>query len=404
MRAVPSPIKQHHTMTPSHALEPCELTILMPCLDEAETLAACIEEANQFIRQSGINGEVLIADNGSVDGSQAIARALNARVVDVPEKGYGAALIAGIHSARGKFIIMGDSDQSYDFGDAGGLLQALRTGSDLVMGDRFAGGIDPGAMPFLHRYLGNPVLSFIGRLFFRAPIRDFHCGLRGFNKARILALNLLSPGMEFASEMVVRASISKYKISEVPVKLRKDGRSRPPHLKTWRDGWRHLKFLLVYSPKWLFLYPGIFLFLFGMVMSWMLMNTPVSIGTARLDTLTLVGASSFVLIGLQLITLAIASKKIGVLHGYLSPPKQLNDIYNISVERILQISLIPIFAGLWGAGGITLDWMTSEFSEIKEPSVLRHFIVFTILLVTGIQIACAGFMLAVVEASARGKR
>lgn len=376
----------------------------MPCLDEAETLSSCIEEANNFLRINEINGEVLIADNGSVDGSQDIARSLNARVVDVPDKGYGAALIAGIKAAKGKFVVMGDSDQSYDFGDAGGLLKALRSGADLVMGDRFAGGIDPGAMPILHKYLGNPVLSFIGRLFFRVPIRDFHCGLRGFNKARILDLNLQSPGMEFASEMVVRASISNYRIDEVPVKLRKDGRSRPPHLKTWRDGWRHLKFLLVYSPKWLFLYPGVFLFMAGLLMSSMLLKAPVSIGFAKLDTLTLIGASSFVLIGLQLITFAIVSKKIGVLHGYLIPPKQLHHIYNISVERILQISLIPILAGLWGTGSITVDWMASEFADIKEPTTLRHFIFFTILLITGIQVACAGFMIAVVEASARGKR
>lgn len=391
-------------MTAPGSTESCELTILMPCLNESETLTACIEEANQFIRQQGIDAEILIADNGSADGSQDIARKLNARVVDVPEKGYGAALIAGIAAARGKFVVMGDSDNSYDFGDAAGMLQALRAGSDLVMGNRFAGGIQPGAMPFLHKYLGNPVLSFIGRLCFQTPIQDFHCGLRGFNRERILALKLQSSGMEFASEMVVRASISDYKISEVPVKLRKDGRSRPPHLRTWRDGWRHLKFLLVYSPKWLFLYPGVFLCLLGLGLSWLLIDAPVSMSFARLDMLTLIGASSFMLIGVQLISFAITSKKIGVLHGYLSPPRQWRHFYNISVERILQISLIPTLIGLWGAGSITLDWIANDFSDIKEPSTLRHFVFFTMTLIVGVQIACTGFMLAVVEASARGKR
>ena len=230
-----------------------ELTILMPCLNEAETLERCIVKATRYLAESGIVGEVVIADNGSTDGSQAIAQRLGARVVDVPVRGYGAALGMGIRSAHGRYIIMGDSDDSYDFSKLNGFVAKLREGFDLVMGNRFLGGIAPGAMPFLHRYLGNPVLTFIGRLFFKCPARDFHCGLRGFSRAAIMGLSLRTTGMEFASEMVVKASLNKLKITEIPTTLDKDGRSRPPHLRTWRDGWRHLRFLLMYSPRWLFL-------------------------------------------------------------------------------------------------------------------------------------------------------
>lgn len=233
-----------------------ELTILIPCLDEAETIASCVREANAFLQTSGIEAEVLAADNGSTDGSQALAIAASARMLAVPEKGYGAALIGGIADARGRYVIMGVADGSYDFSDLMPFVQRLRDGADLVTGNRFRGGIEAGAMPFLHRYLGNPVLSFLGRLFFRIPIRDFHCGLRGFNRDRVRALNLLTTGMEFASEMVVKSARSHYRVDEVPTILGKDGRSRPPHLRIWRDGWRHLRFLLMFSPCYLFVSPG----------------------------------------------------------------------------------------------------------------------------------------------------
>lgn len=234
-----------------------ELTILMPCLNEAETLAVCIRKAKEYLELSGVAGEVLIADNGSTDGSQEIARAGGARVVAVASRGYGAALLGGIDAAHGKYIIMGDADDSYDFTALQPFVDGLRKGADIVMGNRFKGGIAPGAMPMLHRYLGNPVLSGIGRLFFRIPIKDFHCGLRGFSRERIRELNLRTTGMEFASEMLVRAALAGYTVEEVPTTLKPDGRSRPPHLRTWRDGWRHLSFLLMYSPRWLFLYPGL---------------------------------------------------------------------------------------------------------------------------------------------------
>lgn len=241
-----------------------ELTILMPCLNEARTLPACIGKASAFLQRQAIAGEILIADNGSTDGSQALATALGARVVQVSERGYGAALRAGIGAAKGSFVIMGDSDDSYDFSDLSLFVESLRQGSDLVVGNRFRGGIAPGAMPFLHRYLGNPVLSFLGRRFFGGPLHDFHCGLRGFRRQAMLRLDLVTPGMEFASEMIVKALQAQLRISEVPTTLAKDGRGRPPHLNTWRDGWRHLRYLLLYAPRWLFLYPGAGLFLLGL--------------------------------------------------------------------------------------------------------------------------------------------
>ncbi|MSX34697.1 MAG: glycosyltransferase, partial [Actinobacteria bacterium] len=255
-----------------------ELSVVLPCLNEAETLAVCIRKARASMNELGIDGEVVIADNGSTDGSQDIARSEGARVVDVPTRGYGAALIAGITDAKGTFVIMGDADDSYDLSNLGPFIEALRGGAELVMGNRFAGGIAPGAMPALHRYLGNPVLTAVGRVLFRSPVKDFHCGLRGFRRDAILELDLRTTGMEFASEMVVKATLNKLTIVEVPTTLSPDGRSRPPHLRTWRDGWRHLRFLLLYSPKWLFLYPGIVVFLLGLILGGALLRGPINVG------------------------------------------------------------------------------------------------------------------------------
>src|SRR5690348_441098 len=248
-----------------------QLSIVMPCLNEAATIGRCIAKARAFLTSDVVAGEIVVADNGSTDGSQAIARTHGARVVDIADRGYGSALIGGIQAARGTYVIIGDSDDSYDFSALGGFLDRLREGHDLVMGNRFTGGIAPGAMPALHRYLGNPVLSTIGRAFFHSPCRDFHCGLRGFRRDAILALDLQSPGMEFASEMVVKATVGGLMVSEVPTTLSPDGRGRPSHLRSWRDGWRHLRFLLLFSPRWLFFYPGCALFLCGLaVMGWLL--------------------------------------------------------------------------------------------------------------------------------------
>ena len=271
----------------------------MPCLNEARTLGNCVKRANLFLTRHQIAGEVLVADNGSTDGSQSIATELGARVVAVPTRGYGAALVAGIAQARGRYVIMGDSDESYDFATLGPFVDALRAGNELVMGNRFAGGIAMGAMPFLHRYLGNPVLSFIGRLFFKSPVGDFHCGLRGFDREAISRLGLRCEGMEFASEMIVKASLHGLKITEVPTTLSKDGRDRPPHLRTWRDGWRHLRFLLLFTPRWLLLYPGIALMFLSLIQLVVALMHPHGLGRWPVGVHTQLFAVAGMMVGFQ---------------------------------------------------------------------------------------------------------
>jgi glycosyltransferase involved in cell wall biosynthesis len=314
-----------------------ELTILMPCLNEAETLAICIAKAQSFLSRTGIRGEVVIADNGSTDGSQKIATDLGARVVAVPRRGYGAALIGGIDAAKGVYCIFGDADDSYDFEKLEPFVDELRTGKDIVMGNRFRGGIAPGAMPPLHRYLGNPVLTAIGRLLFRVPAGDFHCGLRGFNTARIRALGLNATGMEFASEFVVRAALANYSISEVPTTLKPDGRSRPPHLRTWRDGWRHLRFLLLYSPTWLFLLPGLLLIILGVLGAAILLPGPIRLSAhVELDTHTLLVSSISILIGIQFVTASVLARRYGVINGLLPPSTNKAAVaQKISLESVL---------------------------------------------------------------------
>ena len=296
-----------------------EVTILMPCLDEAETIEACIAEARSYLARSGVDGEVLIADNGSTDGSQAIARKAGARVVAVAQRGYGSALLAGIAAAKGTYVIMGDADQSYDFGDLDRFIAELRGGADLVMGNRFAGGIEDGAMPALHKYLGNPVLSTLGRLFFRSPVRDFHCGLRGFRRDRAMALDLRTTGMEFASELVVKATLSGQRLVEVPTKLRPDGRSRPPHLRSWRDGWRHLRFLLLYSPRWLFLYPGTAAMIIGVLGMVLLGSAIWAPGQGRFAEALLIGACGLVTAGFQAVLFAVLAREFAASQRLLPP-------------------------------------------------------------------------------------
>jgi glycosyltransferase involved in cell wall biosynthesis len=292
-----------------------ELSIVMPCLNEAETLATCIGKARDYLERQQIAGEVLIADNGSSDGSQEIATNSGARVVPIPERGYGSALRGGIAAAKGQYIIMGDADDSYDFTNLSPFLEKLRQGYDLVMGNRFQGGIKPGAMPVLHKYLGNPVLTWLGRLFFGSPCGDFHCGLRGFSKQAIKQLNLRTTGMEFASEMVVKASLYGLKITEVPTTLSPDGRSRPPHLKTWRDGWRHLRFLLMYSPRWLFLYPGLALMFLGFVATIWFMTQP--------KVHTLLYSATALIIGFQIVSFAVFTKAFAISEGLLPEDRKL---------------------------------------------------------------------------------
>jgi glycosyltransferase involved in cell wall biosynthesis len=274
-----------------------QLTILMPCLNEAETLSACIHKANEWIARTDIDAEVLIADNGSTDGSRGIARSLGARVVDVHERGYGAALYCGSQAARGEWIVMGDSDDSYDFSDLDHFVAKLREGCDLVMGNRFSGGIAPGAMPWKNRYIGNPVLSWVGRALYNCPVNDFHCGLRGYTKAAFQRMDLRSSGMEFASEMVIKATMIGMRVCEVPTTLSKDGRFGPPHLRPWRDGWAHLRFMLLLNPRWLFIIPGALLALVSMTVWLMLLPGPVRVGGVVFDIHTLLFAEAGVVLG-----------------------------------------------------------------------------------------------------------
>lgn len=349
-----------------------ELTILMPCLNEARTLPICIAKAKSYLARSGVVGEVLIADNGSIDGSQEIARAHGARVVQIVEKGYGSALMGGFHAARGRFVIMADSDDSYDFANLDAFITQLREGWQLVMGNRFAGGIHPGAMPPLHRYLGNPVLTAIGRVLFRSPCRDFHCGLRGFDRNAVLELGLQSSGMEFASEMVVKATVRKLRITEVPTTLSPDGRDRPPHLKSWRDGWRHLRFLLLFSPRGLFLWPGAALFALGMVVMAVLLAGPVTIGSAVFDIHTLLYAAAATLVGWQSIIFWACAKVHGIREEIVpEDPGFQAALRVLSLERLLWSSLLLLLLGL-GLGTYALgEWGGTGFRALDPSQTMR---------------------------------
>ncbi|HLU71092.1 MAG TPA: glycosyltransferase family 2 protein [Nonomuraea sp.] len=349
-----------------------ELTVVMPCLNEAETVEVCVRKALACMEEHGIEGEVLIADNGSTDGSQQLARDAGARVVHVDEKGYGNALLGGIRAARGKYVIMGDADDSYDFGALMPFVEQLRDGADLVMGNRFKGGIAPGAMPPLHRYLGNPVLSFVGRLFFPSKIGDFHCGLRGFRRDSIMRLGLQTGGMEFASEMVVRSTLAGYDVREVPTTLSPDGRSRPPHLRSWRDGWRHLRFLLLYSPKWLFFYPGIALMMIGLVAGTALTFGPVKIGQLAFDVDTLVGASAAVVIGFQSALFALFTKVYAAEEGFLPESRRVRKLISmVTLERGLIVGGLLAVAGLVGLVMSLAHWQVRSWGALDPRESLR---------------------------------
>jgi len=374
-----------------------ELTVLMPCLDEAETLETCIRKAQQAIQEHGLRAEVLIADNGSTDGSQAIAQRCGARVVPVEARGYGAALLGGIATARGQYIIMGDADDSYDFTAIYPFVEKLREGVDLVMGCRLpAGGgtIEPGAMPWLHRWLGNPVLSGVGRLFFRCPVTDFHCGLRGFRKDAVEALGLQTTGMEFASEMVIKATLQKLRMANIPITLRPDGRTRPPHLRSWRDGWRHLRFMLLYSPRWLFLYPGILLFVLGVVFGGLLLAGPLRVGQVAFDTNSLVVCSMSVLLGFALISFAVIAKVFAVTEGLLPMDRRLDTLF-----RYITLEVGAITGAAVALVGVILlvvavsHWGQRDFGALSPSDSLRQVVPAATLITLGAQITFASFLL-----------
>ena len=380
------------------AAAPLELTILMPCLNEAETLATCIQKAMGYLARSGVAGEVLIADNGSTDGSQEIATRLGARVLPVAERGYGAALIAGIKAAHGRFVIMGDSDDSYDFENLDPFVAKLREGHALVMGNRFKGGIRPGAMPPLHRYLGNPVLTTVGRLFFGSPCGDFHCGLRGFDRATILALDLRAPGMEFASEMVVKATLRKLRITEVPTTLSPDGRSRPPHLRSWRDGWRHLRFLLVFCPRWLFLYPGLALFLAGLTGMAALLFGPLHLGPVTLDVHTLLYAAAATAMGFQMALFWAFARIHGAREGLVpEQPLLTRFLARFGLEPALLTALGLFLLGLLLGLATVVIWGAGRFGELGGSGTLRMAIASMTSMLLGLQLAMGAFFIAVLD-------
>lgn len=374
-----------------------ELSIVMPCLNEAETLEICIKKAHNFFSENNINGEVVIADNGSSDGSQNIANANGARVINIPKKGYGSALKGGIENASGKFIVMGDADDSYDFSNLNLFLTKLREGNDLVIGNRFKGGIQKNAMPFLHKYLGNPVLSFLGRIFFKLDIGDFHCGLRGFSKAAFEKMQLTTSGMEFASEMIVKSHLLKLKIVEVPTILYKDGRSRKPHLKTWSDGWRHLRFLLLYSPKWLFLLPGFVLMLLGSILSIALIINPITVFSIVFDVQTLLYSMSMLLIGFQFVLFYGLTKVFAVTQKLLPKSNRFDTIFKyISLEKGLLLGFILILFGM----GLTIYsvqfWSHSHFGELNFTQTARVIIPAIFTIIIGIQIVLFSFFFSII--------
>jgi glycosyltransferase involved in cell wall biosynthesis len=348
------------------------LSILMPCLNEARTLSACIARARTYLARQSFAAEIIIADNGSTDGSAAIAEALGARVIRVPQRGYGSALRAGIEEARGEFVIMGDADDSYDFSALDAFVDKLKAGHDLVVGNRFTGGIKKDAMPLLHRYFGNPVLSAVGRLLYRSPVNDFYCGLRGFRRSAMLQLDLNSPGMEFALEMIVKSTIRQLNITEVPTTLSPDGRGRPPHLRTWRDGWRSLKFLLLLSPEWLFLFPGLTLALVGGIASLVLVFIDIPAGPITFAQHTLVMTSALTLIGMQSVFFWLFTKSIAIERKLLSPEPLFTKISTLfSLERGLVIGIILIMIGAGFAIYAMLYWYNLSFGAIEDVSLIK---------------------------------
>lgn len=380
-----------------------ELSIVMPCLNEAETLAICIDKAQGYLERSGVVGEVVIADNGSTDGSQQIAIEHGARVVDVEQKGYGNALMGGIRAARGTYVIMGDADDSYDFSKLDPFIERLRAGDELVMGNRFKGGIAPGAMPPLHKYLGNPVLSTVGRLLFRSDIRDFHCGLRGFNRESILRLGLITTGMEFASEVVVKSTLGGLRISEVPTTLDKDGRSRPPHLRSWRDGWRHLRFLLLFSPRWLFFIPGLVAFFVGLIGTVGLTFGPLILGSLGLDVSSQVYLAGLTVIGWQAVLFALLTKLYARHEGFYLPRSKSFERFaeRATLENGALIGVGLFLIGLVIAVVQLVAWGSSGFGPQDAVDTMRLAVPATLALMLGAQTLMSSLFLGILSIDVR---
>lgn len=382
-----------------------ELTVVIPCLDEAETLGICIEKAQRFFRAYEVSGEVVVADNGSTDGSQAIAEKLGARVVGVSERGYGAALRVGIAAARTPYVAMADGDDSYDFLGLMPFLAKLREGYALVMGNRFMGGIARGAMPPLHRFIGNPALSMAGRVFYRTPVGDFHCGLRAFRRDAIAGLDLSSTGMEFASEMVVKAQLAGLAMTEVPTTLKPDGRSRAPHLRSFRDGWRHLKFLLLFAPRWLFLYPGAMLAVAGLIGFLALLPGFVSVGGVRLGVNSLLFCGLSLLLGVQLFSFGLLAKLFGSRERYWLETEDIRAIRRwLTIDRACVAGGALLAAGLGGCALAVWLWGRAGYGDMVAENLLRVSIPSVLACAIGIQIAFTGFLAELMGHPARSAR
>ena len=390
------------SVAPTNPAVALELTVVMPCLNEALTITGCVREAVDALATAGIAGEVLVADNGSTDGSQDLATKAGARVVPIAIKGYGNALRGGIAAARGRFILMGDADGSYDFSHLPRFVERLRAGADLVMGNRFLGGIQPGAMPWKNRHIGNPVLSFVGRLFFRTGIGDFHCGLRAFTTDAYRRMELRTTGMELASEIVIKSVLFGLRVEEVPTVLRKDGRDRPPHLRPWRDGWRHLRFMLLFSPRWLFWYPGICLMAAGIIVGSVLVRGPLPLGRITLDVHTLLFAAVAVLIGFQATSFAVLSKFVATRAGLRRPEAGFDDWFrHITLESGLVTGSLLVIAGLALSISAVSIWGGHGFGQLQPAETLRWVIPGALCLVLGCQMILTSFFLGVLRLDTR---
>lgn len=380
------------------------LTVLLPCRDESATVAGCVRDARAFLARRGIDGEVLVVDNGSVDGSAAEALRAGARVVDAHEPGYGSALNVGIAEARGRRIIMADSDGSYDLERLDEVLDRLLAGDELVVGDRFAGGIAPGAMPWLHRRIGNPVLSWLGRRLFGIRVRDLHCGLRGFDAQRIRELDLRTTGMEWASEVVIVAAARGLRIAQVPVTLGPDGRDGPPHLRTWADGWRHLRLMLLMSPRWLFLYPGAVAFAIGITGTALLSVTPVRIGRFGFDVATLLYAAALAMLGHALLWFAAISERFAGRIGLGEAPLRRPPWWaRTRLERGLLAGALLIAAGGVLAVASLLRWRAAGYAAVDPTVTVRIVVPAVLSLVLGVQTIFASLLLSVMELPTRAR-
>jgi hypothetical protein len=378
-----------------------ELTILMPCLNEAETIATCVRKASNFLLRSGINGEVIVVDNGSTDGSPDLALASGAQVVSIADKGYGNALIGGIRAAQGRFVIMADADDSYDFLELDLLVESLRSGNMMVIGNRFRGGIRAGAMPLLHRFIGSPLLSLIGRMFFSSAIGDFHCGLRGIDRAAALTLGLQAPGMEFASEMIVKATLAGWRIDEVPTILSPAGRSRRPHLRSWRDGWRHLRFLLMMSPRWLMLYPGVCLIGIGVAAQIAILSGPIVISGVGFDIHTMLYAGGAVVLGVQLVLFSVLARAIGILKSVLPMRPTFSRFLRVfTLERGIVLGLLLSVGGVGLAVYSVTTWAYVHLAALEPTVVMRVAIPSVTLVLTGAEIIFSSFLLKFIDVRA----